>query len=169
MNANAMRGTILVAVLVLIGAMILGLTDRTESAGTIVDAVPEETPTLEVVATADIAPTATPAPALTHSRAEVKVQVANASGIPQVAGKMTASLSAAGFATAEATNADPSQVSVVFYEVGYDADAYAILTEVFNAPDTKVEPMPDPPPEVVAFDPTANVLMIVANDPLATS
>lgn len=171
MNANAMRGTILVAVLVLIGALILGLTDRSGSVPTATEMTVEETPTPdpEVMATQDVFPTPTPAPALTHSPAQVKVQVANASGLEGVAGNMTGKLSAAGYSTGSPTNAELSQVSVVFYEVGFDADALDILTNVFNSPDTRVEPMPDPPPQVDQFDPTTNVLMIVADDQLAKS
>lgn len=170
MNANAMRGTILVAVLVLIGAMILGLTDRKQTAGSVVDfTAVEATPEVTVAPTTEFAPTPSPPPALTHSPAQVKVQVANASGIPGVAGSMTSKLIGAGYSTGEPTNATLSQVSLVFYEVGYDADAQAILTEVFNSPDTLVEPMPDPPPVVDFLDTTTNVLIIVADDQLATS
>lgn len=169
MNPNAMRGTILVAVLVLIGAMILGLTDRSGSATSVVEAV-VEAPTPEVLATeVAVVPTATPPPSLARPPAQVKVQVANASGVGGVATNMTSKLVAAGYSTGEPTNAVPSQVSILYYEPTYEADATAILTNVFSSPDTRIAPMPEPPPEVDYLDPTTNVLIIVAGDQLATS
>ncbi len=173
MNPNAMRGTIMVAVLVLLGAVILGMIDSgADSFEEVAVAAPTPevagTPTPDPFAT-QVAVTPTPV-AIAHSPAEVTVQVANASGMDGVAGKHTEKLAGQGYVTGNPTNGSPTQqVSIVYYKDGYEGDAREIITNVFNAPATQLQLMVEPPSVVEAPDAAANVIMVVGGDALASS
>ncbi len=172
MTPNAMRGTILVAVLILAGAIILGLNNRnvapTAAGGAVEEATP--TPDLAEVATPDVMPTPTVPADLGRSPSQVRVQVANGSGLDGVAGRLTQTLAGAGYTTGEPTNASsPVQSSTLFYEPGYEGDAAAVLGQFGLADVVATQPMPDPPPGVDYLDPNVNILIVVGPDDLSTS
>lgn len=168
MNSNATRGAVLVGIAALIAALILGWgVDSSDSASPVAAVAPTVTP----VPAVETFPTATPVPApagTARAASEVRVQVANAARIDGKAGDMTARLSAQGYRTSPATNAEESSVSTVYFELGYQADAEAILA-IFGSPDTLVVPMTDPRPTVAGPDTTdpPNIIMIVGSDELS--
>lgn len=171
MNSNAMRGAVLVGVAVLLAALILGWgADDNDTRAVVAQAAPTVAP---VATTAVVAPqpTATPtAPVgLARPASEVRVQVANAAEIAGKAGDMTARLSAQGYRTAVPTNATPTTVSTVYFQLGYEADAVAVLA-IFGSPSTQTFPMPNPRPVVDdpdTIDGGANIIMIVGTDELS--
>jgi len=82
---------------------------------------------------------------------------------------MTARLSAQGYRTSEPANAEASSVSTVYFELGYEADAQAVLA-IFGSPNTQTFPMPNPRPEVSnpdTLDGGPNIIMIVGSDELS--
>lgn len=171
MNSNAMRGAVLVGVAVLIAALILGWgADDNDTRPVVTDVVATAVPQPTTAITAP-QPTATPVAPIGEARApsEVRVQVANAAEIQGKAGDMTARLSAQGYRTAAPTNATPTSVSTIFFELGYEADARAVLA-VFGSPDTQTFPMSNPRPVVDdpdTIDGGANIIMIVGSDELS--
>jgi len=169
-NSNATRGAVLVGIAALVAALILGW-GVDDSDANLVAAVPTVTP----VPTVDVTtfPTATPVPqapaGAPRSPEEVRVQVANAAEIQGKAGDMTARLSAQGYRTSEPANAEASSVSTVYFELGYEADAQAVLA-IFGSPNTQTFPMPNPRPEVSnpdTLDGGPNIIMIVGSDELS--
>lgn len=174
MNSNAMRGAVLVGVAVLIGALILGW-GADDGDGTQVvtqEAVATVTPVPTVVAAAPVA-TATPTAPIgtTRDPSQVRIQVANAARIEGLAGQISARLGAQGYVTAAPTNAAETTVSTLYFELGYEADAQAVLA-IFNSPNTQTFPMPNPRPEVDnpdTVDGGANIIMVVGSDDLSRS
>jgi len=194
MNTSAIRGAVLVALAVLVGALVLfqGLNDSptTPETARIVSptseptVVADATPTAVVdngeVATATAPPLAQPAPAtsLKHDPSEVSVQVANASavegpgtGVAGLAGNLTRVLQQRNYVMRTATNATINvPTSTVYYEEGYDGDAREIVDSVFGLPNIAILPMPVPPPEVDNPEPGGvNILIIAGADELARS
>jgi len=70
--------------------------------------------------------TAPPMPEPTHAPNEVKVLVANGSGVSGAAGKVTDMLSPLGWAMESPANADKTSVSGIYYKTGYARDARVI-------------------------------------------
>lgn len=101
-----------------------------------------------------------------HPPAEVKVLVLNGTnGIKGVAGRGTEVAAGAGFATAEAKNADVDGPSVVLYVEGYEADAIAVAQAFSVDPAAVVQPF-DPATSPIADTQGAHVIVRVGNDGL---
>jgi len=86
------------------------------------------TPTTAASTPTTAAPTTTapPMPEPTHAPNEVKVLVANGSGVSGAAGKVTDMLSPLGWAMESPANADKTSVSGIYYKTGYARDARVI-------------------------------------------
>lgn len=98
--------------------------------------------------------------------AEVRVLVANDTTTGGLAGTVTNTLTAEGYATLTPTNtttqgADPASASVVYFGSGYQPDAVAVAGLVGLAA-TSIAPMPDAPP--VEDLGRANLLVVVGAD-----
>ncbi|MEO6652237.1 MAG: LytR C-terminal domain-containing protein [Ilumatobacteraceae bacterium] len=133
----------------------------------------------DVVELTTVAPTVTVAPVTTAPPVEsgdatlvtdgATVVVANASGVEGAAGRMSTELTAAGFATGDATNSNESQLntSKIYYAAG-DAQAQAVaesLKSALGGGDIEVLELPDPAP---LTDPASigagTVLVAMGND-----
>ncbi len=167
--AAAPRAFLLIAVAVVLGLVLLwkGLDDTPglgpvadsgeetavagSSAGEIEGASGTVTPTsTEVVGgDAELSPTTTVAPtttrelfpAPTHTPNEVKVLVANGSGVSGAAGKVTDMLSPLGWAMESPANAEKASATRIYYRTGYVADAKVIVDHFGEIADV-LEEMP---------------------------
>jgi hypothetical protein len=157
---------VLAVVAVVAGFLILrNITDDNDGASSAIGdgGETEETTTtiLDVgLETTTEVPTTTVAPIVTEG---ATVVVANASGVPGSAGRMSTALAAAGFTMAEATNATSGQLeqSVVYYDPAVAA-AQAVAGSVATMMGgLAVEPVPTPPPvEGGALDGSGVVVML---------
>jgi hypothetical protein len=77
--------------------------------------------------------------------AQVKVVVANGSGVSGAAGKVTTTLQGKGYQVGSATNATRVAKTVVYYVPGYEREAQAVAVALSVAP-AMVAPMPSPAP-----------------------
>lgn len=141
-QGSVARGAILVAVAVVIGVLLL----RDDDSATTQVAVGSDT-AAEVEDTGDDAPaedadatttTTTEAP---RPAAEVKVLVANGSGVDGAAGGTTDALEALGYVTGTPANAERVPATVVYFTTGFEAEA-AALAAAIGAPEDAVTPMP---------------------------
>ena len=73
-------------------------------------------------------------PEPTHAPNEVKVLVANGSGVSGAAGKVTDMLSPLGWAMESPANADKTSVTGIYYKTGYARDARVIQEHFGEAP-----------------------------------
>ena len=140
---------VLAVVAVVAGFLILrNITDDDDGTSTADDPAAAEstTTTLDVsLVTTTVAPAPTTPPIVTEG---ATVVVANASGVPGSAGRMSTALGTAGFTMAEATNATSAQLeqSVVYYDPAVAA-AQAVAGSVATMMGgLVVEPVPTPPP-----------------------
>ncbi|HCV34106.1 MAG TPA: hypothetical protein DGF10_05510 [Acidimicrobiaceae bacterium] len=154
--AAAPRAFLLIAVAVIVGLVILwkGL-DSSPSAQTSAPATPASTTAAPAgntgsndAGSTDVTPTtaaATPTTALTtttappmpeptHAPNEVKVLVANGSGVSGAAGRVTDMLSPLGWAMESPANADKTSVSGIYYKNRYARDARVIQEHFGEAP-----------------------------------
>lgn len=153
------RGAALVAVAVLIGVLLLarGLDGDDLVPASDGDGDEQTVGTSPGGTSSTTATTATAGP---RTPGEVRVLVANGSGVAGAAGRRTDELAAAGYATLEPANAAPVPTTQVLFAEGYEADAAAVATAVGAAPGA-VQPLPDPPP----VDPAdANVVVVLGPD-----
>lgn len=154
------RGALLVAVAVLIGVLLLarGLDSGDLVASGRDDDGGEQTEGTSPGGTAS-STTSTSAAAV-RPPSEVRVLVANGSGVPGVAGQRSDALGAAGYVTLEPANAAPTPTTQVLFVEGFQSEASAVATALGFAP-TAVQPLPDPPP----VDPLdANVVVVLGQD-----
>lgn len=178
-GVNAARGVAVVAVAVLVGILLMakGL-NKTDS----VAAISGESTTTTVGAQDDAtlvdssvvedeqtetttSETAPATPAAPRVPAEVKVLVLNGSGgIAGVAGRGTAKLAEAGYATADPADARASAPTVILYTEGFELDAQAVAA-VFGVPVETVAPF-DPANSPVDDIQGANVIVRIGNDQL---
>ncbi|MBJ31090.1 MAG: hypothetical protein CL466_06690 [Acidimicrobiaceae bacterium] len=88
----------------------------------------DTTPTIAATTPTTVVPTTTapPMPEPTHAPNEVKVLVANGSGVSGAAGKVTDMLSPLGWAMESPANADKTSISGIYYKAGYARDARVI-------------------------------------------
>ena len=86
--------------------------------------------------TTTVAPTTTQElfPMPTHAPNEVKVLVANGSGVSGAAGKVTDMLSPLGWAMESPANANKTSVTGIYYKTGYASDAQVIQEHFSEAP-----------------------------------
>jgi hypothetical protein len=109
-------------------------------------------------------PTSTAAPQA-HPPAQVKVAVANGSGVGGLAGRIRVQLNSAGYNTSvPALNAAATPTTVVYYVAGYGPDATAIATGQLSLPPSVVKPMPTTPPVAAAQIPGVDVLVVAGTD-----
>lgn len=139
-QGSVARGAILVAVAVVVGVLLL----RDDDSATTQVAVGSDTAAdvdSGTVDDADEAETTTTTTQPPRDPAEVKVLVANGSGVNGAAGGATDALSALGYVTATPTNAERVPNTVVYYTSGFQAEAEALAAAI-GAPPESVTPMP---------------------------
>lgn len=142
-QGSVARGAILVAVALVIGVLLLRDDDSattqvavgSDTAGEIDDTEPEDGGEEDADATTT---TTTEAP---RPAAEVKVLVANGSGVNGAAGGTTDALEALGYVTGTPANAERVPTTVVYFTTGFEAEATA-LAEAIGAAEDAVTPMP---------------------------
>ena len=140
---------VLAVIAVVAGFLILrNITDDDDGASSADDPTASEVTTTTVdaaLAPTTLVPTTTVAPIVTEG---ATVVVANASGVPGSAGRMSTELGGAGFTMAEATNATAGQLeqSIVYYDPAVAA-AQAVAGSVATMMGgLTVEPVPTPAP-----------------------
>ena len=186
--AAAPRALLLIAVAVILGLILLwkGL-DTTPgiavspvatddgSAGSVgmVEEGPADLPMAdEPVATTTPAPTTTTTttavPAPTRPPNQVRVLVANGSGVPRGAATVTDVLSPAGYTTLPPANATPTDTSGIYYRSGYSGDARAVMELVAPSNPDLILPLPagglDVPDATLDRVANANVVVILGAD-----
>ena len=186
--AAAPRALLLIAVAVVLGLVLLwkGL-DTTPgiavspvatddgSAGSVgmVEEGPADLPMAdEPVATTTPAPTTTTTttavPAPTRPPNQVRVLVANGSGVPRGAATVTGVLSPAGYTTLPPANATPTDTSGIYYRSGYSGDARAVMELVAPSNPDLILPLPagglDVPDATLDRVANANVVVILGAD-----
>lgn len=154
-----MRGALLIAVAVLLGAGLLANGFNDDHSILSSDG---STPTTKKTSTTQ----STPSTAVqAHDPAQVKVLVLNGSGKAGVAKSGADLLKAANYTTLEPSNAKGGTIatSIVYFVAGYDADAAAITAKL-GLPAGAAQPLPTPPPAEVADPKDANIVVIVGSD-----
>ena len=186
--AAAPRALLLIAVAVVLGLVLLwkgldttpGVAVSPEatddvSAGSVgmVEEGPADLPMAdELVATTTPAPTitttTTAVPAPTRPPNQVRVLVANGSGIPRGAATVTDVLSPAGYTTLPPANATPTDTSGIYYRSGYSGDARAVMDIVAPGNPDLILPLPagglDVPDATQDRVANANVVVILGAD-----
>lgn len=157
-QGSAVKGIILVVVAVVIGIVLLQ-DDGASTAQVSVGA--DDAPADSSADSTTTSSTTTTAP---RAPAEVKVLVANGSGVNGAAGSQTEELEALGYVTANPTDAERVTSSVVYFTEGYQAEAQ-VLAEAIGAAEGAVTPLPTPAP--VSDMQLSNVLVVLGPD-LAT-
>ena len=100
-----------------------------------------------------------------HPPSQVKVAVANGSGVSGLAGRIRVQLNSAGYNTSiKALNAAATPTTAVYYAPGFAPDATAIATGQLSLPATVVKPLPTPPPVPTADIPGVDVLVVAGTD-----
>lgn len=105
--------------------------------------------------------TTTPTTVALRPPSEVKVLVANGSGTAGAAGAQTDALQALGYVTGTPANAPRVPATVVYYTVGYEAEAQ-VLAESLGLGPNAVMPLPTPAP--VNDMEMSNILVVVGPD-----
>lgn len=145
-QGSVARGAILVAVAVVIGVLLL----RDDDAATTQVAVGSDTAgEIDDGAVVDdggevVDPdstTTTPTTEAVRPPSEVKVLVANGSGVNGAAGGATDALEALGYVTATPANAERVPETIVYYTTGFEAEAEALAAAI-GAGEDAVTPMP---------------------------
>jgi hypothetical protein len=157
-QGSVIRGVVLVVVAVAIGLLLLRDDDSaatqaalgTQGSGQADTTVPEEDPETTTTTTAPLRPPS-----------EVKVLVANGSGVNGAAGGATDALEALGYVTGAPANAERVPSTVIYFTEGYQPEAEA-LAEATGAPAEGVTPMPAVAP--VDDLQLANILMVIGPD-----
>ena len=187
-TAAAPRALLLIAVAVILGLVLLwkgldttpGITvspeatddGSAESVG-MVEEGPADLPVAdEPVVTTIPAPTTTTtttfAPAPTRPPNQVRVLVANGSGVPRGASTVTGVLSPAGYTTLPPANATPTDTSGIYYRSGYSGDARAVMEIVAPGNPDLILPLPpgglDVPDGTLDRVANANVVVILGAD-----
>ena len=184
--AAAPRALLLIAVAVILGLVLLwkgldttpGITvspeatddGSAESVG-MVEEGPADLPVEdEPVAATTPAPTTTTAavPAPTRPPNQVRVLVANGSGVSRGAATVTDALSPAGYTTLPPANATPTDTSGIYYRSGYSGDARAVMDIVAPGNPDLILPLPagglDVPDATLDRVANANVVVILGAD-----
>jgi hypothetical protein len=155
-QASPVRGAILVVVAVVIGLVLIrnGVDTEVSARGGDSGANGESPDTSGDDTTSSTAALRPPA--------QVKVVVANASGVDGAAGSVTTTLQQGGYATGTATDAPATVATTAVYFVsGFDREAQAVATAIGGQP-AIAQPMPTPPP--IADTQGANVLVVLGPD-----
>ena len=152
------RALLLVAVAAVVGIVLLhhagGGATRVSSAVTTTTAKPHGATTTTAAASTTTAPLRPPA--------QVKVLVANGSGVQGLAALISGKLHTAGYDVLASVNATQRvAASVVYYAPGYNREA-ATLAQTLGLPATSVQALPTAAP--VSSLGTANVLVVAGPD-----
>ena len=156
-QGSVVRGVILVVVAVAIGLLLLRDDDSgstqvavgTDRSGQVTGTPSEEEDPEATTTTTTAAP---------RPPSEVKVLVANGSGVNGAAGGATDALEALGYVTGTPANAERVPATVIYFTEGYQPEAEA-LAEAIGAPGTAVTPMPAVAP--VDDLQLANILVVI--------
>ncbi len=105
--------------------------------------------------------TTTAAPTTSVPVAELKITVANASGVGGAAGDVGEKLKTAGYTSVAALNGDKGQPTKVFFEGGFEADAKAVA-KVAGLAESTVEARP-PEVGIEASGKNAQVIVILGD------
>ena len=186
--AAAPRALLLIAVAVILGLVLLwkGLdttpgvavspeaTDNgsAESVGMVEEGTADLPIADEPMATTTSASTTTTSttavPAPTRPPNQVRVLVANGSGVPRGAATVTGVLSPAGYTTLPPANATPTDASGIYYRSGYSGDARAVMDIVAPGNPDLLLPLPpgglDVPDGTLDRVADANVVVILGAD-----
>ncbi len=112
--------------------------------------------------------TTTAVPAPTRPPNQVRVLVANGSGVPRGAATVTDVLSPAGYTTLPPANATPTDTSGIYYRSGYSGDARAVMELVAPSNPDLILPLPagglDVPDATLDRVANANVVVILGAD-----
>ena len=119
--------------------------------------------------TTTVAPTTTQElfPMPTHAPNEVKVLVANGSGVSGAAGKVTDMLSPLGWAMESPANAEKASATRIYYRTGYVADAKVIVDHFGEFADILEEMPPGGPavpPNAEERVANADIVLILGSD-----
>ncbi len=163
-------GALLIAIAVIIGVVLLhtapaSVTTVSASAHPPTTRAPSRPKTTVPNTTLpSVAPTTAAAPQA-HPPGQVKIAVANGSGVAGLAGRIRAQLSSAGYNTSvPALNTAATATTAVYYVNGYAPDATAIATGQLSLPAGVVKPMPTPPPVPASQIPGVQVLVVAGTD-----
>ena len=159
-QGSPVKGAILVVVAVVIG-LLLRRDDSSSTAQVAVGA--EDDPA--VVDESDTTSSTTSTTAAPRPPADVKVLVANGSGVNGAAGAQTTELEALGYVTASPTDAERVTATVVYFTDTYQPEAEALATAI-GADPAAVAPLPTPAP--VGDTQLSNLIVVLGPD-LATS
>ena len=126
---------------------------------------PTQAPVVEPTPVTEIElPPPLPPPSPTHNRNEVRILVANGTGICGAAGRVATILSAEGYTMLPAVNADAaSDVSTIYYVEEYGLDA-AVVASLIQVDSSRVLPLPTTPPTAPG---DSDVLIHIGADDLA--
>lgn len=165
----AVRGALLILVAIALGIALLAATDDDDTTGVAADDDSAEVDTPRATTPDPGAGTATTAPPPTTPQArpaaEVRVLVANGSGVAGLATRYKDQLAGAGYnALAPVNTTSRPLPSVVYFAPGFDAEAAALAAALAPAPPVAAMPA-EPPVEQLG---EADVLVVVGPE-LATS
>lgn len=155
------RGVVLLGIALLIGVVLLNATDDQPpgtdvAAGTSGGSTDDEADDRKPAATTTVPPTTLPAKA----PAEVKVIVANGSGLKGAAKNANDKIKAAQYNALAPMDGPATKESVIYYTAGFEREAAAVAA-VIEIPPTLAKPMPTPAP----FDTkAANVVVLLGPD-----
>ena len=125
-------------------------------------------PAVETTTTPTTTTTTTAAPVPTRPPNQVRVLVANGSGVPRGASSVTATLSPAGYTTLPPANATPTDASGIYYRPSYSSDARGVMEVVAPGNPDLISPMPpggiDVPDATLDRVADANVVIILGSD-----
>ena len=186
--AAAPRALLLIAVAVILGLILLwkgldttpGITvspeatddGSAESVGMVdegqADLLVADEPVATTIPAQTTTTTSTAAPAPTRPPNQVRVLVANGSGVPRGASTVTGVLSPAGYTTLPPANATPTDTSGIYYRSGYSGDARAVMEIVAPGNPDLILPLPpgglDVPDGTLDRVANANVVVILGAD-----
>lgn len=137
MAVAAGRGLGLVAVAVVLGVVLLQITDDSGAPSPGSDFAAVEEPTTTTTNAIDLDTGLRPS-------SQVQVLVLNAARIEGAAGDMTEQLQAIGHPALVPGNAPTQEETIIFYKPGFEREAAALAPEVSETAIT--EPLPDPSP-----------------------
>jgi LytR cell envelope-related transcriptional attenuator len=162
-QGSVARGAVLVAVAVVIGVLLL----RDEDSATTQVAVGSDTAAdvdsgtgIDAEDGADADATTTTTQPL-RNPAEVKVLVANGSGVDGAAGGATDELEALGYVTATPANAERVPATIVYYTTGFQAEAEALAAAIGAPPESVTQMLAVAPVDDLQL---ANVLVHLGPD-----
>ena len=159
-SSAALRGALLIAVAVILGAALLAQGFRDGSSP-----VATNTNTTSTVKRNETNTTPTSA-AQPHDPAAVKVLVLNGSGKSGIAKAGADQLKAANYTTLDPANAATNKAiatSVVYFTPGYEADAQQIAAKLGLSP-SAVQSLPSPPPPEIGDPKDANIVVLIGTD-----